>query len=212
MASLGPNELTHWGQDKMDAIFQKTFSNGFSWIKNVWISIKIWFKFVPRGPVSNIPALVQIMAWHRPSDNPLSESMGVSLMTYIGVNRPRQVKQIILPWCYETTSRNNVTKRFTGNLLFVHLSNIWFMKLASWVHMRTIIPFKEGCWVSDITWSNAELLFIGWTLRNKLKRNWYWKYCFQNVGTEATLWWYTASATNCEWVSKRAEQWDMVTR
>ena len=25
--------LTHWGQDKMDAIFQTTFSNTFSWMK-----------------------------------------------------------------------------------------------------------------------------------------------------------------------------------
>ena len=25
--------LTHWGQDKMDAIFQTTFSNGYSWMK-----------------------------------------------------------------------------------------------------------------------------------------------------------------------------------
>ena len=27
------NELTHWGQDKMDAISQTTFSNAFSWMK-----------------------------------------------------------------------------------------------------------------------------------------------------------------------------------
>ena len=41
----------------------------FKWIflnENVWISIKISLKFVPRGPVNNIPALVQIMAWRRP--------------------------------------------------------------------------------------------------------------------------------------------------
>ena len=25
--------LTHWGRDEMDAIFQTTFSNGFSWMK-----------------------------------------------------------------------------------------------------------------------------------------------------------------------------------
>ena len=27
------NALTHWGRDKMDAIFQTTFSNEFSWMK-----------------------------------------------------------------------------------------------------------------------------------------------------------------------------------
>ena len=29
---------------------------------NVWISIKISLKFVPKGPINNIPASVQIMA------------------------------------------------------------------------------------------------------------------------------------------------------
>ena len=37
--------------------------------------MKISLKFVPRGPINNIPALVQIMAWHRAGDKPLSEPM-----------------------------------------------------------------------------------------------------------------------------------------
>ena len=40
----------------------------FKWIflnENVRISIKISLKFVPKGPINNNPALVQIMAWHR---------------------------------------------------------------------------------------------------------------------------------------------------
>ena len=40
-------------------------------------------KFVPRGPINNIPALVQIMAWRQPGDKPLSEPMLVSLLTHI---------------------------------------------------------------------------------------------------------------------------------
>ena len=32
-------------------------------------------KFVPRGPIDNNPALVQIMAWRRICDKPLSEPM-----------------------------------------------------------------------------------------------------------------------------------------
>ena len=52
--------------------------NIFKWIflnENVWISIKISRKFVPEGPINNIPALVQIRAWWRSGDKPLSESM-----------------------------------------------------------------------------------------------------------------------------------------
>ena len=43
--------------------------------ENVWISIKISLKFVPKGPINNIPALVQIMTWRRSGDKPLSEPM-----------------------------------------------------------------------------------------------------------------------------------------
>ena len=32
-------------------------------------------KFVPTGQINNIPALVQIMAWRRPGDKPLSKPM-----------------------------------------------------------------------------------------------------------------------------------------
>ena len=34
---------------------------------DVYISIKISLKFVPSGPINNISALVQIMAWRRPN-------------------------------------------------------------------------------------------------------------------------------------------------
>ena len=50
----------------MAAIVQATFWNAF-FNENVWISIEI--KFVPKGRINNIPALVQIMAWRRPGDN-----------------------------------------------------------------------------------------------------------------------------------------------
>ena len=38
--------------------------------ENVLISITFSLTFVPKGAVNNIPALVQIMAWRRPSDKP----------------------------------------------------------------------------------------------------------------------------------------------
>ena len=62
--------------------------------ENVWISIKISLKFVPEGPINNIPALVQIMARCRPGDKPLSEPMLVSLLTHICVTWPQWVNRI----------------------------------------------------------------------------------------------------------------------
>ena len=59
--------------------------------ENVWISINISLRFVPKGPINNIPALVQIMAWCRPGDKPLSEPMMVSVLTHMCVTRPQWV-------------------------------------------------------------------------------------------------------------------------
>ena len=86
--------LTHWVRDKMAAIFQTTFSNAFCWMKMYEFRLKISLKFVPQGPINNIPALVQIMAWRRPGDKPLSGPMMVKLPTHICVTRPQWVKVI----------------------------------------------------------------------------------------------------------------------
>ena len=76
------------GRHFADDTFERIFLN-----QNVRISIKISLKFVPKGPINNIPSLVQIMAWRRPGDKPLSEPMMVSLRTDICVTRPQRVKQ-----------------------------------------------------------------------------------------------------------------------
>ena len=83
---------THWGRDKMDAISQTTFSIAFSWMRMFEFRLRL-LKFVPKGPINDIPALVQIMAWRRLGDKPLSESMMVSLPTHVCVTRPQWVKK-----------------------------------------------------------------------------------------------------------------------
>ena len=72
------------GRHFPDDIFTCIFLN-----ENAWILINILLKFVPKGQFNNIPALVQIMAWCRPGDKPLSEPMMVSLRTYICFTRPQ---------------------------------------------------------------------------------------------------------------------------
>ena len=39
----------------------------------IWNRISL--KFVPKGPINNVPALFQIMAWYRPGDKQLLEPM-----------------------------------------------------------------------------------------------------------------------------------------
>ena len=64
--------------------------------ENVWISIKIWLKFVPVGPNYNIPTLVQIMAWCWTGDKPLSVPMMVRIRMHIYVTRLQWVKDSCL--------------------------------------------------------------------------------------------------------------------
>ena len=51
--------------------------------EDVRISLKIWLKIVPKVWINDIPALVQIIAWRRSSDKPLSEPVIVCLLTDI---------------------------------------------------------------------------------------------------------------------------------
>ena len=57
----------------MAAILADSIFKSISLNEKAWILIKMSLKFVPKGPVNNIPALVLIMAWQRPGDKPLSE-------------------------------------------------------------------------------------------------------------------------------------------
>ena len=51
-----------------DGIFKCIFLN-----ENFRISIQISLKFVPKGPIDNKSALVQVMAWCRTGDKTLPE-------------------------------------------------------------------------------------------------------------------------------------------
>ena len=72
------------GRHFPDDIFKCIFLN-----EDVWILITISLNFVSKGPINNIPTLVQIMAWCWPGGKPLSEPMMVSLLTHICVTRPQ---------------------------------------------------------------------------------------------------------------------------
>ena len=78
----------------MDAISQTTLSSAFFMNENVKISINISLKFVPKGLINNMPALVPIMAWRRPGNKPLPEPMMVRL-DGLSVSRARWVIQVM---------------------------------------------------------------------------------------------------------------------
>ena len=76
----------HFADDIFKCIFLK---------ENVRLSIKISPKFVPKFWINNIPALVQMMAWRRRGDKPLSGQMIISLLTHICVTRPQWVNAMM---------------------------------------------------------------------------------------------------------------------
>ena len=97
------------GRHFADDTFKPIFLN-----ENIQISIKISLKFVPKEPVNNIPALVQIMAWRRPGDKPLSETMMIISLTHICVTRPQWVKA--WPWDTQIRPRaHNRVNRHSGH-------------------------------------------------------------------------------------------------
>ena len=119
--TLGPRQN---GRYFPDDIFKSIFLND-----NVWISIKISWKFIPKGPIYKIPAMVQIIACRRPGDKlylnqwwlvywRIYASLGLNelkvLIWHINhVNRTDQITWKILP----TLRRRYLSK-------FLSLSNI----------------------------------------------------------------------------------------
>ena len=106
-----------------DDIFKRIFFN-----ENVWISIKISLKFVLKGPINNIPALVQIMAWRRPGDKPLSEPMMVRLLMHIC-------------WDYYTIVVSDIC--FTRPQWVMHAipAKLWNIWKAHWEHSYLTVWF-----------------------------------------------------------------------
>ena len=57
------------GRHFPDDIFKGIFLN-----ENTWTLIKISFKFVPKGSINNIPALVKwLVTWSWPGDKPFNQ-------------------------------------------------------------------------------------------------------------------------------------------
>ena len=124
-------------------IFKFIFLN-----ENVWISFKILLKFVLTVRINNISALVQIMAWRRPGDKPLSKPMMISLPTHVCVTRPRwsqwlpaQASQWIsqiwkVAHCLGWLGRGHRT--YTYDISQIHRKNICF---RSWIGKLIIFRY-----------------------------------------------------------------------
>ena len=114
--------------------------------ENVWVLFKSLLQFVPRGPINNIAALVQIMACCRPGDKLLSEPMMVSLLMYICVTRPQ--------WAKITTKCSLLT--YTAPLFvlmhpynYKHIRN-WMIKLIGYTSPHQGCYNNLSCDLTDL--------------------------------------------------------------
>ena len=72
---LGFKPLNTLRPGKIAATLSDDIFKCISLNENCWISNKISLRHVPQGLIDNMAALVQIMAWRRRGDKPLSEAM-----------------------------------------------------------------------------------------------------------------------------------------
>ena len=155
----------------MSDSLHRTFWNVFFFNENIWTVIDISLTFVPQGQINNIPSLVQIMAWRRPGDKPLSEPMMVNSLKYICVTRPQWVKvlqqnfQNLHLILFRRLSRiiDQDTFRLACTLMTTTL-DMFYQKLSlpisgfEYVFVNQMTSFKMGdvvgAWVvgRDISW------------------------------------------------------------
>ena len=105
----------HFADDNFKCIFVN---------EKIWIPIEISLKFVLKGPFNNIPAIVQIMAWRRQGDKPLTETMMVRFPTHICVTLPQWVKPWVTVWNLTApcSSAADTFVKFQSSLVTLNLS------------------------------------------------------------------------------------------
>ena len=140
--------------------------------ENLLISIKISLKFVPNGPINNIPVLVQIIAWRRTGDKPLSETMITSLPTHICVTRPQWLLM----------ANNEVISVFRS--LF---ENIWVLLLSN-ISFLISVKHSIACHIARIA-NTLELTSIGYRSRKcRIRLSCMGDYSFASYKHEPLSW------------------------
>ena len=153
------------GRRFADNTFKCIFLN-----ENVWISIKISLKFVPKGPMNNNPALVQIMAWRRSGDKPLSEPMMVSLLTHICVARPQWVNILRLEQnCWHFA--DDMFKCIFFNENFGIQISLNFIPKGPIDNKPALVQIMACWWAADKPLSEPMMLWFTWCIYASLDFN-----------------------------------------
>ena len=107
--------------------------------ENVWTCFKISFKFVPNGPITIQPALVQIMAWCRTGNKLLSQTKKTQILMHISTHQSdfTELKQSFAKCCLQTYSR--ITSVLLSVVIFIHsMNSILFCSSAMYVFDESV--------------------------------------------------------------------------
>ena len=112
--------------------------------KNELISLRISLKLVPKIQINNIPAFVQITAWRRPGNKPLSQPLMVSLLMHVCITQPQWVK------CHKEKSLTHKWGKYTmlSSLRFWHL----WKSCSSCYKMMLILNLEHPVWLGQKFW------------------------------------------------------------
>ena len=169
--------------------FPDAISNCIFFNENNWIPIQISLKFAPMDQINYISALVQIMAWRRSGDKPLSEAMMVSLLTHICATRPQNgltKEQISHYYKSASTDMNDRTVELImkAKLIFTRSSEIVITPtfvgnlptyLYSGRHSQTgdlhRADAEIGRWFMEMIKRDANVFFVYWNIFRTTKMN-----------------------------------------
>ena len=123
----------------------------------VWVSLKISPKFVLflRVQLTIFQHFFQIMAWRRPGDKPLSDTMMVSLMTHICVTRPQWVNKpfiiftILFSYSFHTTVPS-ANRPFHPTTIFT-LAHLLPLSLAHLPHQKHHLNLLSCITIASVT-------------------------------------------------------------
>ena len=142
-------------------------------LENVWVPVKISLKFVPKGAINNIPALVQIMTWRRSGDKPLSEAMMGGFLMHICVTRPQWINILTakewysLEICFKSVLKIYLMKScicFISLCYLIYAYNLYLMQFWKYVkkninlHLMKFQKFKNFKW----TPKTSMTLWVSW--------------------------------------------------
>ena len=113
-------------------VLNNTFPNAFSSMKTYEFPLRIHWGLFLWVRIINILVLVQIMAWCRPGDKPLSDAMMFSLLTRICVTQPQWVNSTNALDAYNGVDKKTSLVIVGLSLMSIRFNGAGIQKEAHW--------------------------------------------------------------------------------